>query len=737
MSVLRKLSSFGRDIAQERPGKLKTVLQTEAAECGLACLAMIASAHGLNLELPELRRTFAVSLRGMDLVRVIEVASRLGLSARPVRVEIGGLARFQMPSMLHWNLNHFVVMESFDPVAGKAWIHDPAQGGRQVDLEELSDSFTGVAIEFRPTTDFRPKPPSPKVSLRALAGQSRGLAKTAAGLVGISLVIQSLMLLSPLFLQWTLDQVIVSADSGLLIVLAIGFMLASLLHVAMNYLRGWMVAYLSASVMTQWSGSVFAHLLRLPVEYFERRHVGDVVSRMQAVRSIQSVLSSSFVEAIVDGVMAIAMLAVMLIYSMKIAAITFIAVFAYALLRAVTYSKTRSLTEQQVAASAKQQSHILESIRGIRSLKVAGREDLRASGQMGLIASNANRDFTIAKRNVLFSSTQLLIFNIERIAVIASGALVVIDGGFTAGMLIAYIAYKDQFTQRVSTLTDRYFDFRMLRVHAERLADIVLSEPEESGDLNEAVGPEPPLMEVAVSYRYSDAEPLVLDDCRFSVEPGQSVAIVGPSGCGKSTLIRLLTGLIRPTSGSVRVDGRAIEQAGLAGYRSRVGAVLQDDELFAGTIEENIAFFDPRPELDQVVRAAQAASIHAEIMSMPMRYKTLVGDMGSSLSGGQKQRLLIARALYRRPTVLVLDEATSHLDLQREAEVNASIRALGATRIFVAHRPDTIVSADRVVVMAGGRVSEQLTVQEWRARDQGRTNQDNKDQTCSEPTLCS
>lgn len=693
--------------------KVQTILQTEAAECGLACLAMVATALGMDTDLATLRRSSSVSLRGLSLVKLIETASIVGLEARPVRVELSRLAVIKSPSILHWNLDHFVVLERYDPKHGVAVIHDPALGRRKISGDELSAAFTGVALEFTRRVSFQPDAPVERVSLRKMAGRTRGLGKTVAGLIGLSLLIQGMMLLGPLLLQWTLDQVVVSSDMGLLVVLAAGFMLIAILQVTMNYLRGWLVSFLSATVAAQWAGSVFSHLLRLPVSYFERRHIGDVVSRTQSVRSIQSTLSSGFVEAIVDGVMSVIVLVVMIIYSPTIVPITLLAVALYIILRITTYNRTRELAEEHVVATARQQSHLLESIRGIKSIKVAGREDLRASSQQGHLVGTANREFSIARRNVLFSSSQQLIFSVERVAVIAVGAAIVLGGGFTAGMLVAYIAYKDQFTQRISALIDRVFEFRMLRVHTERLGDIVLTHPESSGSSQGGVLSDPPRLEVDVSFRYSDSDPWVLKDCQFTVSAGESVAIVGPSGCGKSTLVRVLCGLLEPTEGSVKIDGIEMSGINLSGFRSSLGVVMQDDDLFAGTIEENIAFFDPSPDHAAVAEAARKAGVHDEIVAMPMRYRSLVGDMGASLSGGQKQRILIARALYRQPALLIMDEATSHLDLGREHEVNASIKATGCTRVVVAHRPDTIAATERVIVLHRGQVKHDLTTDLW------------------------
>jgi ATP-binding cassette subfamily B protein RaxB len=249
----------------------------------------------------------------------------------------------------------------------------------------------------------------------------------------------------------------------------------------------------------------------------------------------------------------------------------------------------------------------------------------------------------------------------------------------------------------------------MLGLQAERLADIVLTAPEEESAAASPIdGVEPSLETRALSFRYSDTEPFVLLNCSFRVEPGESVAIVGPSGGGKTTLLKILLGLLSATDGKVLVGGIDIQKLGIDRYRKLVGTVMQDDQLFAGSIADNISFFDPAPDHGAIEHFARLAAVHDDIAAMPMAYNTLIGDMGAALSGGQRQRILLARAMYKRPRILFLDEATSALDVQKERAVNDSIRALNLTRIVIAHRPETIASADRVIVLQGGKVVQDL-----------------------------
>jgi ATP-binding cassette subfamily B protein RaxB len=683
---------------------MEVILQAQASECGLACLAMAASHHGKNIGLRELRRKFSVSLKGVNLARLVGMAQQLGMQARALRVDIDDIGTLQTPCILHWDMNHFVVLKKVG--RNKVTIIDPARGERTLTCAEFSTHFTGVAMELAPGADFQTQAPAPSIGVRQLTGRVTGLGGALGTILGLSVALQVFVILAPFFMQWVVDQVLVSADHDLLTLLGLGFGLVVLSQVAIGLLRGWSVIYLSSRLGLQWTGNVFAHLLKLPMDFFEKRHLGDVVSRMGAIQAIQRTLTTSFVEAVIDGLMAVVTLAMMLVYSWKLALVTFLAVALYLAIRTTAYRPLRNGTEQQLVAAAKQQSHLLESIRGMQALKVSGTQALREATYQGLMHDTVNRDVWLARLGLGFNSASQAVFGIERIAVIWIGATLAMRNEFSVGMLIAYLAYKDQFAQRVAALIDKWMEFRMLRLHGERLAEIALTAPEvdTGSEIEVALPAEASLVVENLSFRYADAEPLVIDDCTFEVRPGESLAIVGPSGCGKTTLLKLMLGLLEPTSGTIKVGGIDIHKLGLRNYRSMVGAVMQEDRLFAGSVAENIAFGEEAIDYERVEAAARLAAIHDEVAAMTMGYHSLIGDMGTTLSGGQKQRVILARALYRQPRMLFLDEATSHLDVRRERLVNAAVRDLKLTKIIIAHRKETIASADRVLRLADGKV---------------------------------
>ncbi len=689
---------------------MDVVLQSEAAECGLACLAMVAAAHGNPIGLRELRRRHSLSLKGASLAQIIGIAEKLHLMSRPLRLDLEHLGQLQLPCILHWDLNHFVVLTR----VGKrnVTVLDPAFGKRTMPLEAFSRHFTGVALELTPGAAFAPAPAAPAVRLTQLTGRITGLWRAIALILVLSLALQVFVLLAPFFMQWIVDHVLIAADRDLLTVLGIGFLLVLLLQVGIGFLRGWAVIHLSSRLGLQWTANVFSHLLKLPLDFYEKRHLGDITSRMGSVQAIQRTLTTSFMEALIDGLMAVVTLGMMLLYSWKLALVTLLAVVLYTAGRLLAFRPLRSGTEQQLVASARQQSHLLESIRGAQSIKVAGRESLRRSGYFNLLNDTVNREVTLARFNVAFGGANQLIFGVERIAVIWIGAVLAMQSIFSVGMLIAYLAYKDQFAQRMAGLIDKWMEFRMLRLHCERLSDIVLTEPERLDAPTATVPPASMRLEVVgLGFRYAPDEPWVIRNLSMVVEPGESVAVVGASGCGKTTLVKLLLGLLVPTEGEVRLGGIPLNKVGLENYRTLTGAVMQDDQLFAGSISDNIAFNDDGADEARVQAAAGLAAVHDDIAAMPMGYNSLIGDMGTTLSGGQKQRVILARALYRQPALLFLDEATSHLDIACEKQVSEAVRRLELTRVIIAHRPETIASADRVLVMHAGAIVQEMRQQ--------------------------
>ncbi|MTW12358.1 ATP-binding cassette domain-containing protein [Pseudoduganella eburnea] len=687
---------------------MKTILQSEASECGLACLAMVACHFGYQTDLAELRHKFSISLKGATLAQLMRHASNLHFTARPLRLELDELSQLQLPAILHWNLNHFVVLSKVErDLWGKTTVTilDPAVGKRRVSVQEVSRYFTGVALELTPTPQFHTKEETRKVSIGELTGKVIGLRWAIAKVIMLAIALEVFAVAAPLFNQFVIDEVVVSGDRELLKVLVIGFALMLITQNAIGLARSWTLMRWGIDIAVQWSTRVFAHLTRLPASYFEKRHLGDVISRFGSMGAIQSTLTNLFVESMLDGFMALLAFGMMLTYSPKLTCIVLAGLAAYIILRLLAYQPLREASRERLILAAKENSHFLETVRAIVPLKLFGREAERRSRWLNLKQDVINRDIKTQKLGVLFKIGNTAISGVQGLILFYVGANLVMENTLTVGMLAAFTSYSGTFSGRVFSLVDLFFNVRMLSMHAERLSDIVMepAEPDDpiETDLERIV---PSITLRGVRFRYAEGEAWVLDGVDLHIPAGQSIALVGPSGCGKSTLCKLILGLVQPTEGEILVGGVPIRQLGLRAYRSLVGTVMQDDVLLAGSVLDNISFFDSGARAEKAQECARLAAIHDEIAAMPMGYQTLVGDMGSSLSGGQKQRLLLARALYKTPRILALDEATSHLDVNNEAKVNAALAELKLTRIMVAHRPETINAAQRVVAVQDGKV---------------------------------
>lgn len=684
------------------------ILQSEIAECGLASMAMIASHYGHKLDMPAMRKHFFADLKGMNLQQLIELGDSLGLASRALQCPIDEVHKLATPCILHWDLNHFVVLTKVSGKGTKFSINDPAVGKLILTVEEFSKHFTGICLELTPTRKFEVKEEQAKMKFTQLWSSMSGLKSGLVKLIGLSLVLQLFALMAPYYMQWVVDEVLISFDEPLLTVLAIGFALIAIISVVTNAVRSWLILRLSSLLNMQMGVNLLRHLLRLPMNYFESRHIGDIVSRFGSLAQIRERITTGFVETLVDGVMAITVLIMMALYSLKLTAVVIGAIALYTIVRLALYRPLHQATEEMIQSSAKEQSNFLENIRGIQTIKLFGNESQRQGIWQNRYAEVINSEIRLGRLNISFDSFNKLLFGLENVLVIYFAALMVMANSLSVGMVLAFIAYKGQLTQRFANLIEQVIQFKMMRLHLDRIADIALTEQEanregEATFLNsEGSEPKGQLTLENICFSYSDGQVPILNNVNLTLEASESVAITGPSGAGKTTLMKIMLGLLQPTSGKVLLDGKDITQVGLKNYRKKIAAVMQDDTLLAGSIADNISFFDAQPNYLKIEQCAHLASIHDDINKMTMGYNSLVGDMGSNLSGGQIQRLLLARALYQSPCVLFMDEATSHLDKDNEAKISEQMQDLPMTRIMIAHRQETINMAEQVYHLDNG-----------------------------------
>jgi ATP-binding cassette, subfamily B, bacterial CvaB/MchF/RaxB len=676
-------------------GHLPVIHQTEAAECGLACLAMIASYHGHRIDLNTLRRRHPISLKGVTLRALIEVAGHLNFVCRPVRFDLGHLRQLHLPAIVHWDMNHFVVLKSV--TRRGIVVHDPACGRKFVQITEASKHLTGVALELSPSEGFLLKDERTRLPFSIFWKQMRGNTHALVQIFILSAILEVFVIASPFYLQLTVDDVIARSDVDLLVVLAVGFGLLTAIKIASNAIRSLIMLIVQNVLDFQIGARLFHHLVRLPIAYFEKRHIGDILSRFTSIEPIRNALAEGMIAAAIDGLMAIATLAMIFFYSTQLAVVVMSAFVLYAIVRLGLYRVFRDRSQAVIESKAQENSTFIETVRAIQSLKLFNRESERESLWLNRYADVVSANVSLGRTRISFTTIKDAIFGLETVIIIYLAARLALNNSLTIGMIFAFMSYKLQFSEKAALLVEKALDFRILELHLERLADVALSPLERGHDRVLAYTRQiQGRLELRhVFFRYAETEPFVLEDINLIIEAGQSVAIMGPSGGGKTTLVKIMLGLLEPTSGEVLIDGVPLLTVGYKAYREQIGAVMQEDHLLSGSIADNISFFEPSFDSEQMIRCAQLAGIHQEIMAMPMTYNTLIGDMGSSLSGGQKQRVLLARALYRLPRILFLDEGTAHLDVDNERHINETLKQLRMTRISVAHRPghgaDTIV----------------------------------------------
>ncbi|WP_215423870.1 microcin export peptidase/ABC transporter MchF [Escherichia coli] len=677
--------------------RVPVIHQTETAECGLACLAMICGHFGKNIDLISLRRKFNLSARGTNLAGINGIAEQLGMVTRALSLELDELGALKMPCILHWDFSHFVVLVSVK--RNRYVLHDPARGRRYLGREEMSRYFTGIALEVWPGSEFLAETQQTRISLRSLINSIYGIKRTLAKIFCLSVVIEAINLLMPVGTQLVMDHAIPAGDRGLLTLISAGLMFFILLRAAVSMLRAWSSLVMSTLINIQWQSGLFNHLLRLPLAFFERRKLGDIQSRFGSLDTLRATFTTCVVGAIMDSIMVVGVFVMMLLYGGYLTWIVLGFTMVYVLIRLVTYGYYRQISEETLVRGARASSYFMESLYGIATVKIQGMAGIRGTHWLNLKIDAINSGIKLTRMDLLFGGINTFVAACDQVAILWLGASLVIDNQMTIGMFVAFGSFRGQFSDRVASLTSFLLQLRIMSLHNERIADIALHEKEEKKPEIEIVADMSPvsLETTDLSYRYDSQSAQVFSGLNLSVAPGESVAITGASGAGKTTLMKVLCGLFEPDSGKVLVNGTDIRQLGINNYHRMIACVMQDDRLFSGSIRENICGFAEEMDEEWMVECARASHIHDVIMNMPMGYETLIGELGEGLSGGQKQRIFIARALYRKPGILFMDEATSSLDTESERFVNVAIKNMNITRVIIAHRETTLRTVDRVI----------------------------------------
>jgi ATP-binding cassette, subfamily B, bacterial CvaB/MchF/RaxB len=679
------------------------VAASEHNECGLACLAAVSEYLRGELGLVEIRELARHSGRGETLLELRDLAEQIGLKTRGVRIELGGTKLITKPAILHWDMNHFVVLER--TTRRGIVIMDPGTGRIEVPWAEADRSFTGVALELSASARWQARSGrGRKVSVLDFVRPLSMWRADVTLIILLSLLMETLVLVAPIQMRMSIDTAVAAADGRLVWVLGIAFGIVVLIQASVSLIRSWATAVFGARFGFELQDRFVRALHAKPATFFLKHHTGDILNRGRSVQTIQQLVTAQLIQALLDAVMSTLMLVVMFLAVPVMAA----TVLAFGLLNIGTTAALRQgaadNSRRALRAGGKADSMFLENARAARAIKLFGKEAVRTSVWRNRFVELTNLELGAARLKMYSIEAAQLTAGLGNVALISIGTYLVLGGSITLGTMMMFFVFRTFFVERLKNCVNYLMELRRVQTHAERIDEVIGRQRDTDED--RAFSPfvlapgEGVRIEVRdVWFRYGNDAPWVLKGVNLRIEPGQSVAITGPSGCGKSTLLGIMLGLLEPNQGEVLVNGRNLKTISTVDYAKLMGAVMQDDALFHGTVADNISFFDAPVDMGRVRAAAAKANIAREIEAMPMQYYSMLAESAMDISGGQKQRLFIARAIYHEPKVLFLDEATSHLDADSEQLVSQAIRALKMTRILVAHRKETIATADRVFAL--------------------------------------
>lgn len=715
-SFLWLWSGLRAALGKVRRRRVPVQCQMSEVECGAACLSMILSYYGRQTRVAELREQFSNGRDGVSALAIARVAKAHGLRVKAYSLSAADLKFIPLPAIVHWQFNHFVVVEQHSPRGVE--IVDPAVGRRRIAIEEFEAAFTGVLLMLEPGPHFQRS----RAAARPAWGthfltfilQTPGL---LAQIVGASLLLQVLGLGLPLFTKLLFDKVFPYQITNILTALGIGMAVLVLAQAAISYLRAQMLIYLQTRLDSQMMMGFFEHLLSLPFSYFQQRTSGDLLMRLASNTVIREIMTGQTLSIILDGSLVLLYLVVILIQAPFFGLLVLVFGLIQVALITGTTARMKMLMQNDLKAQADAQSYLVEALTKIEVLKASGAEERTFDHWSNLFFEQLNVSVRRGRLSASIEACMMALRTFSPLFLLWFGAYGVLDGSMSLGTMLALNTLAQAILLPLSSLISNGQRLQLVGSYIERIADVLEAEPEQEAQTVQEAPLLSGLIEVRnLSFRYHAEAPLVLKNLSFTIKPGQKVALVGRTGSGKSSLGKLLLGLYQSTEGEILYDGVPLKSMNYRSVRSQFGVVLQEPSLFSGSIRQNISLNDTALGFDQIVRAAQLAALHDEIMQMPLSYETLVTEGSGGLAGGQSQRLALARALASNPRLLLLDEATSHLDVLTERVVDDNLSKLSATRILIAHRLSTILNADLILVLHQGEVVERGSHEELMAR---------------------
>ncbi len=677
--------------------KTPLILQQEATECGLACLLMILKRYGSTISLESLRKKFTISMRGTSIAELIRIATLLKLKAETYFIRTHHISTLSLPAIFHWRNNHYVVIDRFCAKKGYH-ILDPANGACWLNKEEIEHHFSGFVISLTKEKQFEPLLLDHSPLLKGIISGIPKLFSHMTLTALLTLIIHALVLLFPVLIQRLIDPYFSTTDITKTIKFSAFALIALKLCEAGIYLLRGISIIKWERIFTDYLGSkVISHLFHLPLRYFESRALNSVYTKFNSIEKTREIISRGLAESLVDGLFSLLIFVILYAINVKIWLVMCLLTLFYLLLNIYIAHIAHFHNEIQIRERTKETAFLLDCLRAITPIKLFQREASCISKWLQLHRKHLMTASKIYILQSLLDSSRILIFGIQTATVVLMGLWLIKQHQLSLGALYALLFYINALSKNISSITSKLFDMKTISTHVEQIRNILIYD-QESAVLTHSIFEHIHHFSLSdISFRYHRNDAWVLKNVNLSFYAGERIFLIGPSGQGKSTLLKIMLGLMPPTSGTVAVNHQPLTPALLSTYRSRISAIMQDDELLSGSIYENISFFAKDIDHHKVEQCADLANIADEISAMPMQYHTYLGESGMAISGGQKQRILLARALYTMPAIIFLDEAFSNLDLENENAIYHRLKERGITLFIISHRAESLKFADRVI----------------------------------------
>ncbi len=683
--------------------------QHSASDCSAACVVMVGQYWGKDFNINRLRELAHVSRDGASLKGLATATERLGFNSRPVKASLDRLISQRLPVIAHWDGNHYVVV--FEITPEYVIICDPAIGQKKLTHAEFVKSWTGYCLLIEPTLALKQAADGKSTDFWQLFQLVTPHKVVIAEIFVASIVLQIFGLISPIFTQLILDGAIVHKSTNSLTAFGIGLLIFGGFQIAMAALRQYLMALTANRIDAALVVGFIRHTFSLPLSYFDSRHVGDIISRVQENHKIQHFITGQSLGILLDLMSVFVYATLMFVYSWKLALVTLISIPPFLILTFASTPFLKKMSREIFNASNDENSYLIEALNGVRTVKSMSVErSVRWNWEERL-----NKEIKQIYRGqiigIKIQAISSVINTISSTALIWIGASLVISGEFTIGQLFAFNMLSANVINPFQRLAGLWNSLQEIGIAIERLCDVIEAKPEEDqASSRQELGKLQGYVKFKnVTFRYNkDADANILQNITFEIKPGQTIALVGRSGSGKTTLSKLMLGLYEPTTGAIEIDGKDLQTIALHSLRSQVGVVDQDTFLFSGTVKNNITLAKPGAKQSEIQRAAELAGADEFINKMPMRYETEIGESGGMLSGGQRQRIAIARALLSNPRLLIFDEATSSLDTESERIIQTNLEKIRRNRstIIIAHRLSTVQNADLILVLDKGVLIE-------------------------------